>query len=208
VGKHIPESQDFAKNNVKFGYVDITTSKYRFSPDKGGTLPLGWNSKYDSPSGILTLTTDMSSLADDFDLTKIDPSSKPPVSLGKERCQPATMCQWNGTATTNQCQCDPNSPYYDLCNQKNPAGETVCSWSVKDIDCPAQGCPAFQITFPEAKYFKAENQNARPIPSVFNFATNNPTGFDWDVGFNLEDASISGQQCNYTGQPPLACGTH
>jgi hypothetical protein len=206
VGKDIPDSDNFEKNNVKFGYVDITTNRYKFGlatppglGKKEGDLPAGWDSKYNSSSGILTLTTNMLSLADDFDFTK--PDSSP---LGKERCQPPTMCSW----TAKQCQCNPKSPYFKLCNQtnpENPAGPTVCSWSVKDIDCPAQGCPAFQIIFPDKKYFTAEDQNARPTPAVFNFAPN--SNFNWNIGFNLEDSSISGAQCDYTrqGQPPLTC---
>jgi cell migration-inducing and hyaluronan-binding protein len=201
VGKHIPDEQGrmFDKNNVKFGYVDITTSKYKFSQQGNGDLPTGWDTHYEKNTGILTLSTNMLSLADDFDLTKSDPNTNPPVALGKELCQPATMCKW----TSKQCQCNPDSPLYDLCNQKNPAGQTVCSWSVKDLDCPAQGCPAFQITFPDKMYFKAENQHERPKPADFNFDTNK--GFDWNVNFNLEGTSISGQQCNYTSQPPPLC---
>jgi hypothetical protein len=206
VGKDIPENdqkQDFGQTHVKFGYMNITTNLYEFglatAPGTGktlGDLPDGWTSKYDPPSGILTLTTDMSALADDFDFTK--------NNLGQERCQPATMCSW----TSSQCQCNPASPYFDLCSQKNPAGQTICSWSVKDIDCPAQGCPAFQITFPAAQYFKAEDQKVRPTPAQFGFAQVGGSTFDWNIVFNLETSAISGPECNYgSTQPPLACLT-
>jgi hypothetical protein len=213
VGKGIPNApgtnRNFALTNVKFGYVDITTNKYTFAlatppgmNKNPGDLPDGWVPKYDSPSGILTVTTDMSTLADDFDFSK--------NNLGVERCQPATMCSWN--TSVNQCQCDSASPYYNLCQQQNPAGQTICSWSVKDVDCPAQGCPAFQITFPAETYFKAMDQDAdclsakpvtcvRPMPAAFNFGSS----FNWNIGFNLENSAIAGQQCTYSQQPPLAC---
>ncbi len=220
VGKGIPNSdkQTFGQTNVKFGYVDIDTQEYKFKSaippghkKAPGDLPDGWSSKYDSASGILTLTTDMTSLADDFDLSKNIPNSK--KQLGADRCEPATMCTWD--KNVNQCQCNPTSPYFDLCEQQNPAGQTICSWSVKDIDCPAQGCPAFQITFRVVKYFQAMDQDAdcleakpvtcvRPLPADFNFAAGND--FNWNIGFNLEDTSIAGKECTYTQPPPLICG--
>ncbi len=214
VGKNLPgcpSNPTFAATNVKFGYVDITTDAYKFSLAKPsgddnqnknvGDLPVGWSATYNADScktGILTLSTDMTSLADDFDLTKDTANSKPPKPLGMKLCQPAAMCTW----ASNQCQCNPSSPYYSLCTQTNPAGQTICSWSVKDLDCPAKGCPSFQITFPEAKYFVADDQDARPTPAVFGFGNES---FDWNIGFNLESSSISGPDCNYTSQPPLQC---
>jgi len=218
VGKDLPgcpNNPTFASTNVKFGYVDITTANYKFALAKPsgsgnqkknvGDLPVGWSATYNADScesGILTLSTDMTSMADDFDLTKDTGNNKPPVPLGMKLCKPATMCTWSGS----QCQCNPSSPYYNLCTQTNPAGQTICSWSVKDIDCPAKGCPSFQITFPDAKYFVADDQNARPVPSVFGFANVGPsTSFNWNIGFNLESSSISGTDCNYTSQPPLQC---
>jgi cell migration-inducing and hyaluronan-binding protein len=217
VGKDLPgcpSSPTFAASNVKFGYVDITTNAYTFAlarpsgtsnkDKKAGDLPVGWTSNYDCKTGILTLGVDMTSLADDFDLTKDTMNRKPPVALGQERCQPATMCTWS--TTDSQCECKKSNKYFNLCSQQNPSGETVCSWAVKDIDCPARGCPSFQITFPEAKYFEAKDQDARPKPSVFNFANTGPSiSFNWNVGFNLEDSSTSGPDCHYGQQPPLTC---
>jgi hypothetical protein len=205
VGKNIPDSggKSFGDTNVKFGYVDISTAKYRFSAANGGALPSGWSSNYDPQSGILTLIANMSGIKSAFDLNSIVPNSKPPVTLGQTLCQPATMCSWVTNAGAGSCQCNPNSPYYNLCNQKNPAGQTVCSWSVKDLDCPAQGCPSFQITFPSSQYFAADDSDQRPRPQSFDFQPIGPTGFDWNVNFNLENSDIAGAQCTYTEQPPL-----
>ena len=97
VGKGIHNApgtnRDFGQTN-ELGNVDITTNKYKFAlatppgmNKNAGDLPDGWVPKYDSPSGILTVTIDMSALADDFDISK--------NNLGVERCQPATMCSWN-----------------------------------------------------------------------------------------------------------------
>jgi hypothetical protein len=199
VGTGIPNNengQDFGQTNVKFGYVNITTNRYTFKlatpPGKthAGDLPVGWSSPYDEKKGILTVTTNMSSLADDFDFTK--------SNLGAQRCQPATMCTWSTAA--DQCQCNLSSPYFNLCSQQNPAGQTICSWSTKDIDCPAKGCPAFQITFPSKTYFEAMDQNARPMPSDFNFS---PLPFNWNIGFNIDDSTPGGPQCTYSNK--LTC---
>jgi hypothetical protein len=192
--------------------VDITTNSYKFSlaTPKGkklGDLPDGWGASYNKGTGILTLNTNMLSLADDFDLSKIAPGSKPPKQLGAERCQPANFCTWD--KKNSVCGCNPKSPYFDLCSQQNNLGQTICDWSVKDIDCPAAGCPSFQVTFPDEKYFKATDQDARPTPTNFDFAppASAAAGFNWTIGFNLEDKSISGSDCNYTSQPPLASCT-
>jgi hypothetical protein len=195
VGEKIPGS--FDQTNVKFGYVDISTAKYTFHVANGGKLPSGWDSKYDS-KGILTLTTDMSGIASDYDFNTITPNSNPAVTLGQQQCEPPTMCTWD--SGKKGCLCDPKSPYFNLCNQKNPAGQTVCDWSVKDLDCPAKGCPAFQVTFPSSNFFMANDSNPRPASPMFG-SKDDPSGFKWNVDFNLVGSSISGKQCNYTSQP-------
>jgi len=202
VGRNIPASdgKTFAQTNIKFGYVDIATSKYTFAAANGGKLPSGWDSTYNSQTGILTLTTEMSGIAKDYDFNTIIGNSGT-LTLGQQQCEPPTMCKWD---SKNGCLCDPGSPYYSLCKQKNPDGQTICDWSVKDLDCPAQGCPAFQITFPSAQYFVADDSNHRPVAGQFAFS-GGPSGFQWDVDYNLVGSSISGRRCNYTSQPPLAC---
>ncbi len=202
VGKNIPDSggKTFAQENVKFGYVDISTSKYKFSIANGGALPKGWGSQYNPGSGILTLTTNMSGLAADYNFNTVVSGSEPPVTLGQQQCEPPTMCQWTSNSNGGACQCNPDGPYYSLCSQKNPVGQTVCDWSVKDLDCGANGCPAFQVTFPSATYFAANDKSRRPTPVKFGSAED-PSGFDWKVKYNLVGKAISGAQCNYTTQP-------
>jgi hypothetical protein len=202
VGKNIPDSngKTFAQANVKFGYVDISTAKYKFASANGGALPKGWSSQYDSGKGILTLTTNMSGLASDYNFNTVVSGSKPPTTLGQQQCEPPTMCQWSASTNGGTCQCNPNSPYFSLCSQKNPTGHTVCDWSVKDLDCGANGCPAFQVTFPSATYFAANDKSERPAPVKFGSAED-PSKFNWNVNYNLVGAAISGAQCNYTTQP-------
>ena len=199
VGKGKPTN--FGETHVAFGHVDITTALYTF---KGETLdnspvwPTSWGREYSPDTGILTLTTDMQSIADDFDITKDDPNTKQPVGAGL--CQPKSFCRW----LDDKCQCaieDKTSYLYNLCHEKNADGDdAICSWSVKDLDCPAKGCPALEITFDNFQPDDAADHH-RPIPALFSA----DPSYDWNVPFNLEDASVSGQQCHYTEQPPLTC---
>jgi hypothetical protein len=219
VGKDLPETngKDFAATNVVFGYEGLTLP-FNFTPAPPKDVSSGaWTSKYNSASGILTLSTKLSQIAGNYSLNTTVANET--VSLGQKYCQPSTMCSWSQSA--NRCQCNPNGPYASLCNQTNPAGQTVCDWSVQPsplkcsnpngcppqfIDCPAPGCPAFQVTFPAAcgpnqkKCFVADDTDQRPMASPFNFA--NPSDpFNWDVNYNLESATLAGQQCFYTKQP-------
>jgi hypothetical protein len=219
VGKDLPETngKDFAATNVVFGYEGLTLP-FNFTPAPQKDVSSGaWTSKYNSASGILTLSTKLSQIAGNYSLNTTVANEA--VSLGQKYCQPSTMCSWSQSA--NRCQCNPNGPYASLCNQTNPAGQTVCDWSVQPsplkcsnpngcppqfIDCPAPGCPAFQVTFPAAcgpnqkKCFVADDTDQRPMASPFNFA--NPSDpFNWDVNYNLESATLAGKQCFYTKQP-------
>jgi hypothetical protein len=185
---------NLGKTNVKFGYVDIDTAKYKFQAQGTGALPAGWSSQYVDP--YLVLNVDMNGIASDFDLTQ--PKGSP---LGSKICQPSTMCSWS--STSNTCACNPSSPYFNQCTQTNPSGQNICSWSVKDLDCPAQGCPGLQITMPGGFAPDDAPDHHRPAPAAFSFDPN--YNANWNVPFNLEDNSIAGQQCTYTQQPPLTC---
>jgi hypothetical protein len=173
---------------------------------KEGSLPEGWHADYTSTgvnNGILTLTTNMDSLKDQFDLTT--------EAVAKPLCQPATMCAWKVDRKTNTCQCnisDKTNYLYDVCHEKNAAGnDAICSWSTKDLDCPAKGCPAFEITFPAG--FKPDDaaDHHRPEPGFFSFDKKFQT--NWNISFNLENEEIAGSQCQYnpdTSPPtPATC---
>jgi len=193
---------NFGESNVKFGYVDITSAKYKFEA-KGGKLPTGWVSDYKPGTGYLTLTVKMSALADDFDLTK--PTNNPE---GKKLCQPSTMCAWKVDKKNDTCQCnitDPTNYLYGLCHEKNAVGnDAICSWSTKDLDCPAKGCPALQILFPAGFQPDDATDHHRPMPGLFSFDPDYKA--NWNVPFTKEGASIAGQQCLYTDtDPPRSC---
>jgi cell migration-inducing and hyaluronan-binding protein len=209
VGANLPG--DFAKTHVQFGYVDITTAKYTFKEANDGKLPAGWSSVYTSSgtqNGILTLKVDMNALADDFDLTKIVPGTNPQQTLGQELCQPSAMCAWKVDGIKDTCQCNINDPanyLFDACHEKNAVGnDAICSWSTKDIDCPARGCPALRITMPVNFTPDDAADHHRPPPGFFSSDPNYQTA--WNVPFVNEDASIAGLQCLYTNaNPAVSC---
>ena len=216
VGKNLPHT--VAQTNVVYGYEGLTLP-FNFTPASTNDAKSGaWDSKYDPSSGILTLKTNLSQIAANYSLNA--PVADAGVSLGQRYCQPATMCSWSSSA--NRCQCNQNGPYASLCNQTNPAGQTICDWSVQPvplncsnpngcpprfIDCPAPGCPAFQITFPAAcdsngnkndKCFVADDSHQRPMAGPF---LNPNDSFKWDVNYNLVNSTLAGDQCLYAKQP-------
>jgi len=103
-------------------------------------------------------------------------------------CQPATYCTANGA----QCECNPNNPDNPGCT----AGDTsVCSWAIKDMDCPLNGCFAFGIKLPGS--FQTGIATTPPAPVQF------PNDGNWQTLYQLVDETITGAQCHYTEQPPF-----
>ncbi len=199
VGKGLPENWDKQAGNVNPGYEGLTLN-FQFSGAGADASSGAWSSSYSPSTGYLTLKFDASKIATQYSLSTAVRNSKPQVTLGAKVCQPATMCTWSA----NQCQCNSSGPYASICAQLNAAGKTVCDWSVKDLDCPAAGCPAFQIKFPSEcadgkteGCFVANDVNHRPAAAEFDFTTD-PY---WNANFNLASGSVAGQQCTYTKQP-------
>jgi len=86
-----------------------------------------------------------------------------------------------------------------VCNTANPecksGDDSVCSWAIKDIDCPDNGCFAFGITLP--KTFGTDQ--ARP-PAPLPFTKDPNYGNDWNIPFKWQGID-AGAQCTYSGPP-------
>jgi len=92
-------------------------------------------------------------------------------------CQPASYCAPNG----NQCQCAPNTECTD---------NSVCAWSIKDLDCPLNGCFAFGITLPD----NFMTGIAKPAaPGKFSQDQN----YNWNLPFQMVGEGVAGKQCTY-----------
>lgn len=202
--------------DVLFGHAHINTGKL----DKNNPFAVAsvqpWKRHYERSSGILEVDVDMTSLADEFDLSKND--------LGKSLCQPDNMCSWNNGK--NQCEWniqDKDNYLYDACDEKKADSadqpgcavdcvakpndphciDAICSWAVKDLDCPKAGCPGFQVTFPGGFQTLSDacraNPECNPRPATAAFAAD--MNFDSQVKYNNVADTISGTQCRYAAAP-------
>jgi hypothetical protein len=167
--------------------IQLPDQKFVTNPGTGG----GWitNKVYDSTAGLLTLTVDL---------------SNENVSMDKEQfCQPTSYCtftQGSGPKGTGTCGCNTNNP---ACK----AADNVCSWGVKDIDCPIDGCYGFSITMP-GSFVAGTQPNLPPAPIHFTGDTNPTDPYKTsDPYFNAGNVTFSntnvvaGSECTYNPVP-------
>jgi hypothetical protein len=170
--------------------ADISTKPMKFTPPPGspptpeGKVPIAWPETWGKPSvvnGVLTITMSMDFA--DF-RTKY-------YGAFEGRCQPRSFCQWNPDRQNSNlpqggtCSCKSGGPFSDVCGDKNNAGEDVCAWAQKDIDCPSGGC--FGIGFKMGTVAYDPVVSPRPAPEPF------PTA-GWDRKFVAAPASLA-QSC-------------
>ena len=159
--------------------------------------PAGWERTYDSTTGILTVTMNLSGFAPEF------------AAAQQNACQPQPFCEWN--VGTSACECsatlqadDPEN--YQECLQKLGAEQrTVCDWSIRDIDCPLfddagtknSRCLGIAITM--ADNFVADGVDRRPTPECF------PDDADWNTPFQPVDAALAGECAGQVIPPAQFC---
>ena len=157
------------------GMVDITTAKYVFKSNQAGN----WiKSTYDTNTGLLTVTIDLSGQ------TQIFTDDRPKF------CQPRTYCSIQSDGA---------------CGHKNANGvvdTSVCGWSNKEIDCPVAGCFGFSVTMP-AEFEAVKQKDLPPAPIHFvGDKGSDPYFAKGKVEFYNVDQDISGAQCHYD-MPPV-----
>ena len=180
-------------SSVGLALANITGIPVTFT---AGPWPEGqWTRTYDANTGILTVTADMG----------IQAFKDAYAKTGAERCRPFSFCGWN--ADTNKCGCAASLTDYpqtvvDACNQKNSAGDdAICSWAVKDYDCPSGGCFGFSVTLPQG--FRTD-----PATNPLTLATSGcfPRNADWDVSFTpANPAAVAGSCANSPIEPAQFC---
>jgi len=159
--------------------ANVAAQNYMFSPDTG---PSFLDVKYGDPTippGVVQIRMhiDPASYQNEFDNDKVN------------FCKPVSYCMPQGSGAQTQCVCNPANP------ECKSGDSSVCSWAIKDIDCPTKGCFAFGITLP--KTFTAGGVKPPP-PGQFTDDPNYST--DWNVPFNWQGID-AGPQCAYTSPP-------
>jgi len=190
-----PNNPNFENTNVKAVGANLATLNVAF---KDFDWPAGWERSYDSSSGLLTVTMDLSTFQSNFDLAKQD------------ACQPKSFCAWsNGQcACSSQLQAD-DPDLYAECTQQigTDIPHDICSWSVRDIDCPlfdesgqkVSRCLGFEVTLPGN--FVADNADHRPTAECF------PDNSDWNVDWSQASDPIAGSCAGQVLPAAQFCGS-
>jgi hypothetical protein len=165
--------------------ADITTVPLAFTQ---GTWP--WAAPlYNSSTGILTVTVDMGFPA--FQTAF--------AATGAGKCQPSSFCTWSTTNSQCQCALQSGDYLYNECSEKNSAGESaICSWAVKDFDCPWGGCFGFAVTL-SSTFTTGQIPDPRPTATCF------PSSQDWNVTFTPASTDLAGACFNPPVPSPQFC---
>jgi hypothetical protein len=157
------------KKDVKLIRANIRNAPLVICPSAGPNKckdPIGGDSttltkSYDSSTGILTVTLDLSAFVDDF------------KSAAKYLCVPKTFCEFSASG---QCV----GVEGGLGNLTQAERNITCGRAGEDVDCPKGGCVGFQVTLP--KGFTAEDQTtANNSALVKSLASCFPKDKNWDV---------------------------
>jgi hypothetical protein len=171
IGKKLTTTQ--AKGVITPGRMPIPDNSFPFAPDPSGTWATYGG--YDPNSGVLTVNVNLAGLSD------LLPANRSAF------CQPANYCSWN--KDTKSCGCLKDSGCTD---------SSVCSYAVKDLDCPVAGCYGFSIWLPIT--FEAQSTPIPP-PATVLYTTADPTYFvKGKVTFQDPGDEVAGD-CHYDPVP-------
>ena len=166
----VSEQQGLAA--VTPGRIGIDSGAYSFTPASGNWIS---NKVYDPDTGLLTVTVDLSQQSAEF------ANDRPKF------CQPQSYCSYKG----DTCGCRPGS---------NCKEDSVCSWAVKDIDCPINGCFGFSVTMTD-KFLAAKQINLPPTPIRFvGDPASDPFFRQGNVTFENATETVAGS-CYYRVPP-------
>jgi hypothetical protein len=166
------------EGSVKQFRVILENQDYKFNPADSDPqfLSVSYDDRKfnDGGTGLVTIRVSLSLTATSKAAYEMEFANDKP-----KFCQPATYCAPSGS----QCQCAPNTDCTD---------SSVCSWAIKDIDCPLEGCFAFGITMPSL--FKTGIATKPPVPAKYS----DDKDYNWSIPFDFVDSGVSGAQCHYT----------
>lgn len=188
-------SSEYPTKNVHAMRVKINTGAKAGSinPRPHTTWPTKWTRTYDSTTGLLTVTTNMSNFTD---LIGFDPPVPATQSTGL--CEPSSFCSWN--SKSKSCGCSASSSDYPLLNVDNNFQSectNVCqNWAVRDLDCPTDGCYGFEVTLPST-FNPSPATNPLPTPLCYAQTADWTMPFGNANGFDPAAASVAGV-CAYS----------
>jgi len=166
--------------------ADIATAAIKFDDTVVSWAQTGWDRKYDSSTGILTVTVDMANFKQNFDDAK------------EESCKPSSFCEFKGS----KCQCSDtlktkNPDLYAECDRID-----ICRWSGNDPDCPIINgkslCLGFEVTMTD-NFVADGDPSHRPDPIPFPRE-------GWDVPWPKVGPELAGQECYKFPTPPSNFG--
>jgi len=162
-----------AKAAITPGRMPIPDNSFPFDKDADGT----WASYggYDSSTGVLTVNVSLAGLTDLL-----------PANRGAF-CQPANYCSWDKSTSSCGCKAGTN------CTDNN-----VCSYAVKELDCPVDGCYGFSILMPAVF---APQATVIPPPATVLYTTADPAYFAKGVVTFDDPGAEKAAACQYTPVP-------
>ncbi len=182
--KDFHQTYSFYVGNVSQSAGEDTVAPARIQlPDQKfvtNAAPTGdWitSKTYDPITGLLTVTVDLSQHATEF------------TNAAQQFCQPTSYC----TYSAGVCGCNPNNP---ACK----SADNVCSWAVKDIDCPIAGCFGFSITMPDS-FVAGAQPNLPPAPIHFTGDPASDPYFDKGTVVFSNNNVTPGPECIYNPVP-------
>jgi hypothetical protein len=164
-------------------------AEYNFN--KVGPIPDAKdNVSYNSATGVLSVTLDMS---------KVTGFTEDYKDAQKNQCQPKTFCKWVGNVLGgDNCQCaasifsPPSATFQaDECSSK----KGICSWATADVDCPEGGCIGFGVKMTDG--FQPSESPPFPAPTTQPFPSdsNSPWAAPFTSPVDNSDA------CKYPNPP-------
>jgi len=177
VGRNLDKSYPDASVNMirvgtelKDGFVLRTTPLKCTQAD---TWPAGWTKTYDSVSGILSVTVDLTS----------DSIKKSFDDGVKESCGPPSFCKWQaGADGRGSCRYAGDQTVIDY-----KGDDSICQWSVKASECPSGGCYGFQVKLAGTFVADDDANHHRPDPAAF------PPGWS-AVAWKTADGATAGDK--------------
>ncbi len=130
--------------------VTVNDDAYSFKP-VSGDAPFVTTS-YNAGTGLVTVETNLQNYQSEF------------ASSTPNFCQPQSFCSPD-PKNNQSCVCTPGSQCVD---------DTICSWAIKDMDCPLNGCFGFSVTLPAN--FVADDGPPRLLASLPTTRTMPTTG--------------------------------